>query len=93
MTLTHVSHFGLTQIGMTSDNILLEGTLGNCKRMAHAHGLEVVREEGRILSSICGNAIHDMTNIVRLVLNRGMIQKTPTGWVLVMNLVDWNQGV
>jgi hypothetical protein len=48
MTIAHISHYDLTEIGRTSDNIVFSGSLGACKRMAAAHGMEVESMEGAI---------------------------------------------
>ena len=39
-TIAHVSHYGLTQLPTNKNYIRFQGTMGNCKRLAAAHGLE-----------------------------------------------------
>jgi hypothetical protein len=49
-TLAHVSHYGLKQLADTHGLVRFEGTMGHCKRLAAAHGLEW--QEGWYHSSI-----------------------------------------
>jgi hypothetical protein len=51
MLATHPSHFGLTLLAETSTSAVLSGTLGACKRIAAACGMEVAKYEGYIVSS------------------------------------------
>jgi hypothetical protein len=48
MTIKHISHFGLEQVGQTEDNILFSGSLSACKRLAAFHGCSVKSEERMI---------------------------------------------
>lgn len=89
MTITHLSHFGLTGPKISGDSVLFDGTLADCKRMAFAHGLEVVKEEGRILEINGTVALVDTTSVVRYGLTRGFIQKTRDGWTLLMPREIW----
>lgn len=93
MTLTHLSHFGLSQIGQTSDNILFEGSLAACKRMAFAHGMEIERYEGFLVGCDGSHATYtqaDSRSFSRILLrNGGMIQKTRDGFCLVMPNSAW----
>lgn len=93
MTATHLNHFGLQHTATTNDSILFSGSLGNCKRMAAAHGMEVEKCEGAILSSDCGHAIYAPVNesapMRVLYRNGGMIQKCQSDYTLVMPLAVW----
>lgn len=94
MTNTHLRHFGLDHLVTSDTNIVLEGSLADCKRLAFAHGLEVVKEEGPILSCTGGKAIYGTSPTVRYYLTRGLIHIAPNSkWILVMNLQDWNQAI
>lgn len=96
MTSTHISHFGLEKIGETNDTIIFQGTLANCRRMAFAHGLEIEKYEGYILSSDSAGAVYttaDSKNFSRcLFVQGGMIQKTQGGYCLVMRQDAWKNG-
>lgn len=93
MTLTHLSHFGLEKIGETADNVVFSGTLGSCKRMAFAHGMEIEKYEGRILSSVNGHAIHAPVSESNPTLiwfkGGGLILKGRDDYSLVMPLKVW----
>lgn len=89
MTITHLSHFGLEEVGRSNENLILEGTLAACKRMAAAHGLEVVTTEGRTIGSDGKNAIVNTATVVRYLLTAGMIERTRDAWALVMPLTVW----
>lgn len=93
MTLTHLSHFGLTEIGRSNENIVLEGSLSDCKRMAAAHGLEIVATEGPTIGMAGRSAITSNASVVRYLLTSGMIQKSRDGWALVMPLTVWTREV
>ena len=86
----HLSHYGLEKVGETPDNIIFSGTLAACRGMAFAHGLEIVRTEGRILSINGRSTTTNETDVVRYVLTQGMIQRCRDGWSLVMPLAVWN---
>jgi hypothetical protein len=91
MTTTHVSHFGLSEVYRSSTSILFEGSLGACKRMAAAHGMEVDHYEGRTLSSSAWGSMatpDDFTSII--FRDGGLLMKDREGWTLVMPLKIWN---
>ena len=93
MTLTHLSHFDLTEIGRTDDNVILEGSLAACKRIAAAHGLEVVRYEGMITGSDGNRATYapvDMARPSLIYLTRGMIVRGRDGYSIVIPMDVWN---
>ena len=95
MTNTHVSHLGLELIRETDTSIVFAGTLGACKRMAFAHGMEIERYEGRTVAVNGRYAITtpvDTTNPNRIwFINGGMIQKTVGDYTLVMPRKVWNE--
>lgn len=97
MTITHISHFGLKNIGITSDNVLFSGSKGACKRMASAHGMEVEKYEGRILGSDCGIAAtmtaDSETFSICWFIGGGMVIKGRDDYTLVMPLGVWEQAV
>jgi hypothetical protein len=74
MSITNLSHFGLTEIGRTADNIILEGTEEACKRIAFAHGLEIVAPWYPTIRTDCAaGAVLDCSRIVGWNLTRGFI--------------------
>lgn len=93
MTLTHLSHFGLELLATTTTGAVLCGSLANCKRMAAAHGMEVDKYEGRLLSYVNGFATTapvDMTQPVRITYkNGGMVQKCVDDYTLVIPMAVW----
>lgn len=97
MVITHLSHFGLEKIGETKDTVIFSGSLANCKRLAFAHGMEVEKYEGYIVSSDSAGAVYtpaDGKNFSRILFKTGgMIQKCQTGYALVMPVAVWNQPV
>jgi hypothetical protein len=98
MVITHLSHYGLETLGQTTDSIVLEGTLANCKRMAFAHGLEITRSNTRLLSFNGSYAVYSSGDYVSYELTdanglTGLIQKTRDGWALVMPLKLWEEQV
>lgn len=96
MTATHISHFGLTQIGQTADSIVFEGSLGACRRMAFAHGLEVEKYEGQTVSIEGGRATMAPASADKFTWcffkQGGFICKTRDGWSLLLRMETWNQG-
>jgi hypothetical protein len=97
MTTTHLSHFDLTQSGLTGDRVYLDGTLAACKRMAFAHGCAIAGEEGRIIEINEGRAICNMNDITAYWLadangeHAGMIHKGRDAWTLALDLKVWEQ--
>lgn len=93
MTITHLSHFGLTLISETTTNVVLSGSLAACKRMAAAHGMEIEQYEGRIESCKGGHAVYvpvDQSKPNRILFkDGGMIQKCRDDYSLVMPLNVW----
>jgi hypothetical protein len=93
MTLTHLSHLDLTEIARTGDSIVFEGTLAACKRMAFAHGMEIERYEGPILSMNGGVAQYGMASETRPAAiwfkNGGLIIKGRDNYCFVMPLGVW----
>jgi hypothetical protein len=96
MTITHLSHFGLTVIGQTTDNIIFEGPLQDCRRMAFAHGMEVDRYEGRTLAIDGRGAIlapADASNFSCCWFKgSGLLMKTRDAYCLVMPMSIWLNG-
>lgn len=96
MTMTHLSHFGLTHTGTLHDSVYLEGTLAACKRMAFAHGCTISGEEGRIIEMGSSGAICNMNDITGYWLagpdgeHAGMIHRGRDGWTLVLNRQIWD---
>lgn len=93
MTITHVSHFGLELLNTTETGVVLCGTLGNCKRMAAAHGMEIREYEGRLISYNGFRGTYepvDMKKPNRIWFkNGGMIQRTPGDYTLVIPRKVW----
>ena len=94
MTNTHISHFGLEFTAQTLTSVVLSGTLANCKRIAAAHGMEIDRTEGRIVSCDGDNAIYSPTSgdkPNRIVYkNGGMIQRCANDYAIVIPVDVWN---
>jgi hypothetical protein len=93
MTTTHLSHLDLELCGKSDSSVVLSGSLAACKRIAFAHGLEIVGTEGRITGTTGGIASHNTADIVRYVLNQGMIQKCRDDWSIVIPLEVWNESL
>ena len=95
MTLTHASHLGLEIIGVTKDSVVLAGTLASCKRIAAAHGMEIEKHEGSILSSNCGVATYAPVNESRpnriLYAGGGMIQRGRDDYSIVIPRRVWDE--
>lgn len=95
MTITHLSHFGLTRIATTETNVLFEGGKGACKRLAAAHGMEVERYEGAITGSDCGIGHYlpaTPESFSRCFYKGGgLIQKTRDAYCLVMPKEIWEK--
>jgi hypothetical protein len=91
MTQTHLSHFGLTIIGRTNDNVVLCGTLANCKRIAFAHGLEIIKELHPILSMCGGKATENTAKVSGFELSRGLIIKGRDNWTVCIPADVWNE--
>ena len=95
MTSTHVSHFGLTLLATTKDNVVLEGTKSACWRMAYAHGMEIDRYEGKTVSYTNGVAVTapaDSSNFVWCYFkNGGFVLKGRDTYTLVLPLSVWNE--
>lgn len=93
MTMTHVSHFGLTLLSETSTGLVFEGSLGACKRMAFAHGLEVDEVRGPILGSVNGVATYGHLNPERPMSmtfkGGGLVQRAQDGYCLVLPRSVW----
>jgi hypothetical protein len=95
MTITHLSHFDAELIAETKDNVIFLGTLAACRRLAFAHGMEVERYEGPILSSIGGIAQYASADAKNFAIcwfvGRGMIIKVGIGddYSLVMPVNVW----
>jgi hypothetical protein len=93
MTITHLSHFGLTVIGQTADNMIFEGTLAACRRMAFAHGMEIDRYEGRTVSIEGRRATYTTASENDFsfcwLKQGGFINKTRDGYCLVMPMNVW----
>lgn len=93
MTLTHTSHFGLTLLSQTDDNIVFEGSLSACRRMAFAHGMEVDRYEGRTISIDGRRATYTPADEKHFSIcwfkGSGLIVKSRDGYCLVMPLAVW----
>lgn len=93
MTFTHTSHFNLEMIATTEQNVLFEGALSACKRMAFAHGMEIERTEGTVAAINGRNAVYNPANESNpnriWFVNGGMIQRVPGGYVLVMPVQVW----
>lgn len=80
--------------GLTPDNVILEGSLADCRQLAFACGMEVERYEGRILASDGGHAIYapaDASSFAICWLRGGMIIKARDGFCLVMPLQVWRE--
>lgn len=94
MTITHLSHFGLEKIGDTNDSIIFAGSLAACRRMAFAHGLEVDRYEGSIVSSDSGFATYTTATPESFSFcyfkQGGFICKARDGYSLLIRKEDWN---
>lgn len=88
----HLSHYGLKEIARSSTSIVLEGTLANCKRMAFAHGLEIVKANTRLISFDGSHAVYaGGEDYVSYELSpRGLIHKGRDAWTLVMPIEVWN---
>lgn len=92
MTITHVSHFGISAVQVQGDSVVLTGTLAGCRKIAFAHGLEVVRAEGQIVGCEGGKAITNAANVMRYLLSEGMIQRLAGNqWALVMPAEIYNE--
>lgn len=93
MTMTHLSHFEITKIGQTEDNVVFEGSLAACRRLAFAHGMEVDRYEGRTVSIDNGKAIcvpaDDKDFSCCWFKGSGLIIKSRDGYCLVMPMTAW----
>lgn len=93
MTLTHLSHFGLTLLRETADNVVFEGSLAACRRMAFAHGMEVDRYEGRTVSVNAGRAVTTPASegdfSVCWFKGSGLVAKTRDGYCLVLPQAAW----
>ncbi len=92
-TIAHLSHYDLTEIGTTSTNILFSGTLGACKRMAAAHGMEIEKYEGYVIGINGNQATYtpaSATSFSRIwFVDGGMIQRCQGDFTLVMPLEVW----
>lgn len=99
MTITHLSHYGLTLVETTNDSAVLSGRLADCKRMAAAHGMEIDRYEGQTISIANGRAVHAPADENRPAIiwykGSGIIARsTAEGeYTLVMPVELWNERV
>jgi hypothetical protein len=95
MTITHLSHFGLEIIGQTNDSVVFVGQLGACKQMAAAHGMEIERYEGFVVSSGPQGATFtpaNPKNFSRIWFrDGGMIQRGRDNFTLVMPRKLWEK--
>ena len=95
MTMTHVSHFGLDLIRETTESLVFVGGLGACKRMAAAHGMEIDRYEGFLVSSDSHGGVFTPASPKSFsrILYRGggMVQKGRDDYTLVMPRRVWEQ--
>lgn len=93
MTITNLSHFGLTIIGETRENVIFSGSLADCKRMAFAHGMEVDRYEGRTVSFDRCHATYTPADAKDFSCcwfkGSGLIMKCDGCYCLVMPLAKW----
>jgi len=93
MLITHPSHYGLDLIATTLDNVVLSGTLTDCKRMAAAHGMEVASIEGQILGTVGGVATYaapDPKSPNRILYaGGGMIQRCRDDYALLIPRKIW----
>jgi hypothetical protein len=96
MTHTHVSHYGLTQVATTPDDrILFNGTLGNVRRMAFAHGYEVTKTNYYTVGKQGGVVAYSAeVSGYELTTNDGktaLIIAARDGWDLMMDRTVWNR--
>lgn len=95
MTTTHLSHYGLQLVATTADNVVLAGSLADCKRMAAAHGMDIQGYEGCILGAVGGIATYQQLDAARpnriVYVGGGMIQRGRDDYSLVMPRAVWNQ--
>lgn len=93
MTITHLSHFDLEVCGETADSVVLSGTLAACKRIAFAHGMEIERYEGTIVSSNGGHATCAPVSESRpnriLFKTGGLIQRCRDDYAVVIPRSVW----
>ena len=95
MTTTHLSHFGLTKTHETDTRVYFEGTLADCKRIAFAHGCEIIDEEYRILEMNGTSVITDSTTVTCYWLadqtgeHAGLIHRGRDAWTLAISRAAW----
>lgn len=93
MTITHLSHFGMTLVAETDDNVVFSGKLADCRRMAFSHGLEIDRYEGQTISSENGKSIQAPADANKFVWaffkQGGFILKGRDDWSLLMPKAVW----
>lgn len=93
MVIAHLSHYELEHIATTADSAIFSGTLAACKRMAAAHGMEIERYEGCIISCDGSTAIYAPASESQpnriIYKSGGMIQRCQDGYSLVMPIGVW----
>jgi hypothetical protein len=93
MTLTHLSHFDVKQIGATDDNVIFEGTLAGCRRLAFSHGMEVESYQGRTTGMGGGRTYSESADATNFSCcwfkGGGLLIKGRDGYCLVMPRTTW----